>query len=203
MTVAAPAAPADRPVSAFTSHKEFADAALVELNRRLAPAKLADSAANGVHLAAWLRQNAQATPQSVGEFADLLEQAIKATVFDRKLVWIVEPKALAGPNRPEKPASAAESEAKFAKWQKDAETKTKYDADQRAAEKRIVGLIAAFAPCKVNRLDYKVREETNAKHRGWLASAKASGRDLLRVEEDIRNDQQAIYHKLERSTERM
>lgn len=188
MIVATPAVqPDNRPTSAFSDQRAFIVAVFHELNRRLAPAQLADSAANGAHLTAWLRQNVQGTPQSVSEFADLLEQAVKATVFDRKLVWVVEPKALRGPNKPEKPVSAAESEAKFAKWRKDAEAKQKYHAEQSAAEKRIVGLINAFSPARQNRLDYAAQEKFQKHWRGQLEDAKRNGKDLRDVEDAIRN----------------
>ena len=199
----APAAqPDNRPVSVFTDQRTFVVAAFHELNRRLQPARLADQAINGTLL--FTNQNvAGSNPQSVGELADLLERAVKEILHDNKLVWDVKPKALVGPNRPEKQMSAAESEKKFNQWQKDSETKAKYDKEQAAAEKRIHGLISNFAPARANRLDFALQTKVIAKHRGWLDDAKKNGKDLLRVEEDIHADQQAIYHKLERDSERM
>src|SRR5437016_5236855 len=85
MTVATatPAQSDNRPASAFISQGEFANAAFVTINRRLAPAKLSDTASNGTHISEWLNQNARdVRPQTVGEFADLLERAIKSIVYE-------------------------------------------------------------------------------------------------------------------------
>src|SRR5207249_2138149 len=144
---------------------------------------------------------AGSNPQNVGELADLLERAIKSVVYEGKLIWDVKPKTLVGPNNPAKQISAAESEEQFGKWQKDAEAKAKHDKEQAAAEKRVAALIAAFTPTKNGRLDYPLIEKVNARHRGWFEDAKKDGKDLLKVEEQIRRDQQVTYDRVERLKE--
>ena len=125
---------------------------------------------------------------------------MKDTVYDGRLIWDVKPKTLQGPNKSAKQISAAESEEQFGKWQKDAEAKDKHDKEQKAAEKRIAALIAAFTPTRNGRLDYPLIEKTNARHRGWFESAKKDGKDLVKVEEQIRQDQQITYDRVERSS---
>ena len=201
MTVATAHQQDFRPASMFASQKDFANAAFAELNSRLAPAKLANNELNGTHVSAWLNQNARdVAPKTVAELADLLERAVKDTVYDGRLIWDVKPKTLQGPNKSAKQISAAESEEQFGKWQKDAEAKDKHDKEQKAAEKRIAALIAAFTPTRNGRLDYPLIEKTNARHRGWFESAKKDGKDLVKVEEQIRQDQQITYDRVERSS---
>ena len=166
------------------------------------PARLANHSLNGSLLFA--NQNvAGSNPQNVGELADLLERAIKSVVYEGKLIWDVKPKTLVGPNNPAKQISAAESEEQFGKWQKDAEAKAKHDKEQAAAEKRVAALIAAFTPTKNGRLDYPLIEKVNARHRGWFEDAKKDGKDLLKVEEQIRRDQQVTYDRVERDSWKM
>ena len=191
-----------RPASMFVSQRAYIEAAFAELNRRLAPARLANHSLNGSLLFA--NQNvAGSNPQNVGELADLLERAIKSVVYEGKLIWDVKPKTLVGPNNPAKQISAAESEEQFGKWQKDAEAKAKHDKEQAAAEKRVAALIAAFTPTKNGRLDYPLIEKVNARHRGWFEDAKKDGKDLLKVEEQIRRDQQVTYDRVERDSWKM
>jgi len=199
MTIATAVQPDLRPASAFASQQDFIAAAFEELNRRLAPAKLANHIFNGSLLFA--NQNvAGSNPQSVGEFADRLERAVKDIVYDGRLFWEIKPKTLVGPNSPERRTSAADAEKQFADWQKNAEQKTKDAKEQAAAEKRIAGLIASFSPMKNNRLDYALQEKTNARHRQYFEDSKRDGRDLLKVEEQIRRDQQVIFDRIERGS---
>ncbi len=114
MTVETAVQPDLRPANMFASQREYIEAAFAELNRRLAPARLANHSLNGSLLFA--NQNvAGSNPQNVGELADLLERAIKSVVYEGKLIWDVKPKTLVGPNNPAKQISAAESEEQFGK----------------------------------------------------------------------------------------
>ena len=78
-----------------------------------------------------------------------------------------------------------------------------HDKEQAAAEKRVAALIAAFTPTKNGRLDYPLIEKVNARHRGWFEDAKKDGKDLLKVEEQIRRDQQVTYDRVERDSWKM
>jgi len=46
-------------------------------------------------------------------------------------------------------------------------------------------------------------EKVTARHRGWFEDAKKAGKDLVKVEADIRADQQNIYDRVERDSWKM
>src|SRR5207244_11855774 len=101
MTVETAVQPDLRPANMFASQREYIEAAFAELNRRLAPARLANHSLNGSLLFA--NQNvAGSNLQNVGELADLLERAIKSVVYEGKLIWVLKEKTLGGQDKIEK-----------------------------------------------------------------------------------------------------
>ena len=70
------------------------------------------------------------------------------------------------------------------------------------AAERIIGSVV-LTPTKNGRLDYPLIEKVNARHRGWFEDAKKDGKDLLKVEEQIRRDQQVTYDRVERDSWKM
>src|SRR5437667_1201327 len=106
MTVETAVQPDLRPANMFASQREYIEAAFAELNRRLAPARLANHSLNGSLLSA--NQNvAGSNPQNGGEPANLLERALKRVVYEGRWIWDGKPKTLVEPNNPAKPISTA------------------------------------------------------------------------------------------------
>lgn len=174
-----------RPISMFATQPEYVTAVFAELNRRIAPAKLANVSLNGTVLFSELPQGW--VPQSVDELADFLEGVIKRILFRGTLKWEVAPKALVGPNQPAD--SDSNSPAKFAEWTKQAEAKTRYENEQRATEKLINDRINHFLPTTaIGHVDYGMLERKTAKWRGWLADAKKNGTDLKKVLTKIKEE---------------
>jgi hypothetical protein len=110
--------------------------AVNELNRRILPARLNQSDNKNLRIVLdWLDEGGfdQNTPSIT--IADFLEKKVKAVLFENKLVWDIQPKALAatkeltGPQRLQNPTeSAAEFNARKAAGEA-ADAKKAKDAD--------------------------------------------------------------------------
>ena len=176
------------------------------LAKKLAPAKLkldgSEGSKNAHVMNSWAirqgihRKFASMTPQAI---ANEFYLGVVADVQSEypQLIWVTPPKALVRRLEKVKDPNARQDFRAIEDLSKRMQESHKADErikEQEAAEKRVLGLIAAFCPTKRGVLKYALRDEMQAKWQKQLAGTKDS---FTRLEEAIRDEQEDIYAELE------
>ena len=184
--------------------------AVSDLNRRLLPAKLNQTdSKNTALLFGWLlEQGLNPLNMSATELADFFEKRIRDTVFEGKLVWDVEPKALKVRKQLTGPAtkqSAAQSENEFAKVKRageQADAQKKADADsERQITEAINGI--QFIDYRTQRVAYGRTESAKAALRIHVTQMKQRGHSLQVIAKVVSAKIADLYKADERSRERV
>jgi len=186
-----------------TATQAAAEAAVIELKKRLLPAVLKETNDNGAQIALYLNKNGLDFTNP-----DHLYKAVQAILFKGLLEWEPgkEPAALRARKQNEGFAtikSAQESQAEFNQKKKAgeaADAKKKADAETL---KRIDSIIAAYTPVERGRIIFGRQNEVQTRLRAYVATQVARNADPQSISEQVEKEIQRLYAESEKAHERV
>jgi hypothetical protein len=176
--------------------------AFVQVNKNIAPAKLADTHNNGIRLVGWVKQHRGTAPLTAKELAVAFENAARAITSD--LDWSVLPAKLK--NERLRNANIAKREKPLDRegLGKEVQARDQYEKLQKKSEEQINNLIDSFnPPHRRGGIDHGVKVRVQDALRKHLATEKARGVNLADVLPKLQQFVEDKYREIERGIERL